>query len=1204
MIRRAFSFIAIAVGIFSAATAHAGELARGDLAIVGLGLELDRAPVSAAVGVPSSVQTIFGGRTNDQAPAVPGLTVAGDLTGPGIEAPITLSAVPGKRFTIPALQRKGEYVLQNVRLLGPEGEFLQQAVPSFAIIHVADALQTRVRVRQLTPDELRERGILIDARNQDVYGAATVETLADGAVNRFDYDHSGAQSVYTDPSTTPEVTSTENDWVGRPVTRHYQDGTTERFVYEGPRLREMTDRQGRTQRFVYNSKGQLEEIRDANNVLQDVLGYDHGGRLVSWKNAAAEITWSNFDLAGNPRRTAQKRFRNDSGFTDGIVRDEFVQEHRWNELGERVRFSMPVAPGQTLAQGWTKWLRQGFDAAGNLIEITRLDSDTAADGQSVMTGSFHAAGRPEVRTVFAAGNGAPIVRRYEYDPTTSLPSRFEVKSNGVTVAGNEVTYDGLQIAEARLLGVGAGERVSRWGYDARGRVIASLYGVLSSAPPPGAPVPGRAREQLTPADFRDQQERTSRFTTAPPAGVDTSKIDPPTTTFAERAGGGHKIDAVTRGDVVRPFGWDGAQRVSDGRFVYTFDAKGRLLTATEGTSLRIAYSYSGAGRLVGRRVERGGSVESDTTFVWDAIADRLIAAFDAQTGQLLKQVIHGDLAYDDPLETTTWNAASGTPAALYPIFAESATSTMQAVLDARGEVVARNLSNDPYGADDLALNGPAVDRVTVDTTAEAVHVTLHVTEPLDAATIETGARLTIVADATGEVLRTTTVEPALHETNSVRWTFTPDEWTALTAATPGAALSVAATSTLRAITWSDATPILPAPEWAKELENAHTSAALPFELREPLATLPSPAAPSSATLYEVEHLSLLAGGGSDALIEEVLAARFQALPFAEPATGLVYARARWYDPSTGSFLTPDPMGYVDSSNLYAFAGGDPVNRRDPTGEDAYDDKLQAYIAWFADQHDALWQTRKQLSWQLSGPDPGLAIAEDRIAASRMMTFGGNADSAAVFIGFARARGNRAVLGMSNEQIHAELVKDEGVKAVGAALIGGLRPGLVQLQSKFSSGWKALGEAVGDVVDFRWGSRAASQRGSVTIRKGPGSFVPKKESMRPSAAQYQEDVGEGLPGHAYRVPYDNPNPRGKPYVDYDGVQGTFPVDAKLAVVTRPKTVGQAMRQADSLRQTSSKGIWKAPNMSEALRARRVIREANATDVLFVVVERKP
>jgi len=45
-------------------------------------------------------------------------------------------------------------------------------------------------------------------------------------------------------------------------------------------------------------------------------------------------------------------------------------------------------------------------------------------------------------------------------------------------------------------------------------------------------------------------------------------------------------------------------------------------------------------------------------------------------------------------------------------------------------------------------------------------------------------------------------------------------------------------------------------------------------------------------------------------------------------------RNRWYDPVTGMWLTPDPLGYKDSSNLYSYAGGDPVNRRDATGEEA------------------------------------------------------------------------------------------------------------------------------------------------------------------------------------------------------------------------------------------------------------------------------
>jgi len=58
-------------------------------------------------------------------------------------------------------------------------------------------------------------------------------------------------------------------------------------------------------------------------------------------------------------------------------------------------------------------------------------------------------------------------------------------------------------------------------------------------------------------------------------------------------------------------------------------------------------------------------------------------------------------------------------------------------------------------------------------------------------------------------------------------------------------------------------------------------------------------------------------------------------------------RARWYDPSTGSFLTPDPMGYTDSSNLYAFGAGDPVNQRDPTGNCLGLDKKKKPCSYYA-----------------------------------------------------------------------------------------------------------------------------------------------------------------------------------------------------------------------------------------------------------------
>ncbi len=49
------------------------------------------------------------------------------------------------------------------------------------------------------------------------------------------------------------------------------------------------------------------------------------------------------------------------------------------------------------------------------------------------------------------------------------------------------------------------------------------------------------------------------------------------------------------------------------------------------------------------------------------------------------------------------------------------------------------------------------------------------------------------------------------------------------------------------------------------------------------------------------------------------------------STGLYSFRARWYDPLTGRWLSPDPIGINGGLNLYVFCGNSPVNFRDPWG---------------------------------------------------------------------------------------------------------------------------------------------------------------------------------------------------------------------------------------------------------------------------------
>lgn len=51
----------------------------------------------------------------------------------------------------------------------------------------------------------------------------------------------------------------------------------------------------------------------------------------------------------------------------------------------------------------------------------------------------------------------------------------------------------------------------------------------------------------------------------------------------------------------------------------------------------------------------------------------------------------------------------------------------------------------------------------------------------------------------------------------------------------------------------------------------------------------------------------------------------------DPDTGLLYYRARFYDPQLGRFISEDPIGFEGGINYYAYVGNSPVNYTDPWG---------------------------------------------------------------------------------------------------------------------------------------------------------------------------------------------------------------------------------------------------------------------------------
>jgi RHS repeat-associated protein len=60
--------------------------------------------------------------------------------------------------------------------------------------------------------------------------------------------------------------------------------------------------------------------------------------------------------------------------------------------------------------------------------------------------------------------------------------------------------------------------------------------------------------------------------------------------------------------------------------------------------------------------------------------------------------------------------------------------------------------------------------------------------------------------------------------------------------------------------------------------------------------------------------------------------------------GLLYMRARYYDPEVGRFINKDPIGFAGGLNPYGYARNNPINYIDPTGEYAWLTQLLQRIA--------------------------------------------------------------------------------------------------------------------------------------------------------------------------------------------------------------------------------------------------------------------
>jgi hypothetical protein len=187
LVPSALAFLTLLLGAMAPLPCRAdggSDLATGRLQIAGTRLEISPVSQTVPFDTPTIVETSLVGFDPGNGTLPADLWVVGDFKGPEIDGSLELRTRPGEPFRIPRLSLKGQYRLDDIRLV--EGDqLLAYASPRSSAVLVTQVLVTKVTSRPLTLDEIRSYGIVV---NEDSFEAFnfTFGFAIDGEV--FDYN--------------------------------------------------------------------------------------------------------------------------------------------------------------------------------------------------------------------------------------------------------------------------------------------------------------------------------------------------------------------------------------------------------------------------------------------------------------------------------------------------------------------------------------------------------------------------------------------------------------------------------------------------------------------------------------------------------------------------------------------------------------------------------------------------------------------------------------------------------------------------------------------------------------------------------------------------------------------------------------------------------------------------------------------------------